>query len=137
MIQDKIDAIKLKIETIADKIDNSKSFTELKMALLGKNGEISALMKNMRDVPPEQRPEVGKIINSLRDWANARLDEIEAGVKKKELSELYKAEKIDVTLPGVRHERGSFHPNTLIRQQLIDILTYFRAWDLKSLKVLK
>lgn len=120
MIQDKIDQLKEKIDkTVAD-IKSSKTLTEIKMAFLGKHGEISELMKNMREVPPEQRPEVGKIINALRDWANARFDEIEANVKKNELDELYKAEKIDVTMPGVKHETGAFHPNTLVRKELIE-----------------
>ena len=42
------------------------------MRFLGRTGEISALMKNMRDVPPEERPSMGKLLNALRQWTDGK-----------------------------------------------------------------
>lgn len=120
-MQEKIDKLKSIIEEASANIKSSKSLMEMKMKFLGKQGEISELMKGMRDVPKEQRPEFGKIVNALRDWANNRFDEIEKNVKAAELKLQYKNETIDVTIPGRSQEIGAYHPNTLIRNELISI----------------
>ncbi|MGN0814774.1 MAG: phenylalanine--tRNA ligase subunit alpha [Candidatus Coproplasma sp.] len=120
-MQEEIDRLKAKIDEAVSDIRNSKSLAELKLKFLGKQGEISELMKGMRDVPKEQRPEVGKIVNALRDWANDKFDAIEQAVKAEELKKQYVAEAIDVTIPGKKAEVGAYHPNTLIRDELVSV----------------
>lgn len=121
MIQEEIDRLKAKIDQAVSDIKSSKSLAELKLKFLGKQGEISELMKGMRDVPKEQRPEIGKIVNALRDWANEKFDAIEKIIKADELKQQYKAEAIDVTIPGKKSEVGAYHPNTLIRDELVSV----------------
>ena len=75
--QEKIKAIEKQIEAALQEIKSSKSLLELKMRFLGKTGEISALMKNMRDVPPEQRPNMGNILNALRKWTEDKFENLE------------------------------------------------------------
>lgn len=121
MIQEEIDRLKAKIDQAVSDIKSSKSLAELKLKFLGKQGEISELMKGMRDVPKEQRPEIGKIVNALRDWANEKFDAIEKIIKADELKQQYKAEAIDVTIPGKKSAVGAYHPNTLIRDELVSV----------------
>ena len=123
MIEEKIEQLKKRIDEVTKDIKSSKSLAELKMAFFGKQGEISELMKGMRDVPKEKRPEVGKIINALRDWANERFDSLAETVKKIELDALYKSEKIDVTLPGRKVQTGAYHPDTLVVRELVDVFS--------------
>ncbi len=120
-IQEKIKAIEEQIENALNDIKSSKSLFELRMRFLGKTGEISALMKNMRDLPPEQRPSLGKVLNSLRQWTEEKFDRLEKGIKELELKKKYADEKIDVTIPGHRYPDGAYHPNTLIRNELVSI----------------
>ncbi|MGN0818020.1 MAG: phenylalanine--tRNA ligase subunit alpha [Candidatus Coproplasma sp.] len=122
-MQEDIERLKVKIDQAVSDIRNSKSLAELKLKFLGKQGEISELMKGMRDVPKEQRPEIGKIVNALRDWANDKFDAIERSVKADELKKQYKAEAIDVTIPGKKREVGAYHPNTLIRDELVSVFS--------------
>lgn len=121
IMQERIDKLKAMIEEASSDIKSSKSLMEMKMKFLGKQGEISELMKGMRDVPKDKRPEFGKIVNALRDWANERFDEIEKSVKEAELKLQYKNETIDVTIPGKCRDAGAYHPNTLVRNELISI----------------
>ena len=88
MTEEKIEELKKRIDEVTKDSKSSKSLAELKMAFFGKQGEISELMKGMRDVPKEKRPEVGKIINALRDWANEKIDALADSVKKIKLEEL-------------------------------------------------
>ncbi|MDE6586006.1 MAG: phenylalanine--tRNA ligase subunit alpha [Clostridia bacterium] len=120
-MQKKIDEIEKSIDEAVKDVQSSKTLQEIKMRFLGKTGEISALMKNMRDVPPEQRPSMGKLLNALRQWSEEKFAVIEQRLKEFELKKKYSDEKIDVTLPGRVAPDGALHPNTLIRNELISI----------------
>ena len=117
------DEIKSAIDQAVKDIKSSATLREMKMKFLGKTGEIAALMKKIRELPPEERPATGKIINALREWAEQRFDECEAAVKQAELGERYLREKIDVTLPGKRRKKGAFHPDTLIVDELVSVFS--------------
>lgn len=122
-MKDKIKEIEEQINAAVNDIHTSKNLMEIKMKFLGKTGEISALMKNMRDVPAEERPSLGKVLNALRQRAEERFASLEEKIKKAELKKRYAEEKIDVTLPGKDLPDGAYHPNTLVRQELISIFS--------------
>ena len=120
-MQKKIEEIEKSIDEAVKDVQSSKTLYEIKMRFLGKTGEISSLLKNMRDIPPEERPSFGKLVNALKQRASERLDELEAAIKRVELGKKYFREKIDVALPGRCTPDGAFHPNTLIRNELISV----------------
>jgi phenylalanyl-tRNA synthetase alpha chain len=120
-MQDKIEQLKAKINQAIIDVHSSKTLYEIKMKFLGKTGEISELMKGMRDVPKEERPEMGKVINALKSWAEEKFNDFEEKIKSLELQQRYAQEAIDVTLPGVKKETGAYHPNTLIRKELVSV----------------
>ena len=122
-VQEKIKKIEEQIEATVADVKSSKTLLDLKLRFLGKTGEISALLKNMRDVPPEQRPHMGKLLNALRQWTEEKFDKLESGLKQLELKARYSQEKIDVTMPANITEDGAYHPNTLIRNELISIFS--------------
>lgn len=120
-VNEKIKIIEQQIENAVNDVKSSKSLQEIRMRFLGKTGEISSLMKNMRDVPPEQRPSLGKLLNTLRQWTEEKFDKLESGLKELELKKKYAEEKIDVTIPGHSLPDGAYHPNTLIRNELVSV----------------
>ncbi len=122
-MKEKIEAMRVSIEEGIAAAENRKELFEQKMKYLGKTGEITALLKGMRDVAPEERPQVGKIINELRFWAEEAFAAREEVLKQQELSAKYASEKIDVTMPAKFVETGSVHPVTLVRQELLNIFT--------------
>lgn len=120
-MQEKLEAIRREIEAGIGHANSRKELFELKMKYLGKTGEITALLKGMRDVPAEERPAMGKLVNDVRSWAEELFTAREEELKAKELSEKYASEKIDVTMPARFAGTGSVHPVTLVRRELIDI----------------
>ena len=120
-MKEKIEQIRRSVEEGIGRVGGRKELFELKMQYLGKTGEISALSKGMRDVPPEERPEVGKIVGEIRRWAEERFTAKEEELKAKELSEKIAGETIDVTMPARVASVGSVHPVSLVRKELIDI----------------
>lgn len=98
-----------------------KDLINLKIKYLGKSGELTALLKGMKDLAPEERGSFGKVVNQLKNDFEKDIDELEADIKSHALKLKYEEERIDVTLPGVRKKVGNLHPITLIRDQIIDI----------------
>ena len=120
-MQEKLEAIRREIEAGIGQANSRKELFELKMKYLGKTGDITALLKGMRDVPAEERPAMGKLVNDVRSWAEELFAAREEELKAKELSEKYASEKLDVTMPARFVGTGSVHPVTLVRRELIDI----------------
>ncbi len=89
--------------------------------LSNKSGEIPNLMKAMRDVPKEEKPQMGKIINELKVWAEERFGEVDAALKAAELAEKNAKESVDITMPATKNQTGSLHPTTLIKSEIINI----------------
>ena len=120
-MQNKIKEIEEQIALAVKEVKSSRNLQEIKMRFLGKTGVISSLMKNMRDVPPDQRPGLGKILNTLRQWTESKFDSLEKDIKAFELKKKYAEEKIDVTIPGQTSPDGAYHPNTLIKNELVSL----------------
>ncbi len=110
------------IEEAAASITDSKEMYLLRKQYLdNKTGRISALMKNMRDLAPEDRPAFGKVVNELKQWALDFFTAQDARLKAAELAQKNAAEQIDVTMPAPVLQSGALHPDTLIVNELIDI----------------
>ncbi len=100
---------------------DSASVEKLRVAFLGKKGEISELMKDLKSAPSEQKKAFGQKINQLKKDVEARLVELTATIEQKELEALINStESYDVTMPS-RVETGSYHPITLIQREVEDI----------------
>ncbi len=122
MMEEKIREIREEIENGIDKFDSSKALYEFRKTFLdNKEGKIAQLMKGMKDVPKEDRPAFGKVVNEIKEWAIARFEETDAKMKSIELRKRNEAEAVDVTIPAVKGKTGTLHPDTLIVNELIDI----------------
>lgn len=121
-LRDCIETIKKEITDGVTELQSSKAVYEFKKTFLdSKNGKISSLMKEMKNIPNEMKAEFGKNVNELKNWAASKFDEMDAEMKEKEAKARYEDEKIDITMPAVRCKCGKLHPVTLVRNQLIDI----------------
>lgn len=121
-MEEQIKAIRAKIEEAAKAVSDSKELYQLRKQYLdNKTGQISALMKNMRDLSPEERPAFGKVVNALKEWALDFFTAQDTRLKAAELAQKNAAEQVDVTMPAKAHTAGALHPNTLTANALIDI----------------
>ena len=106
----------------AETLTTSRSVYEFKKTFLdNKQGRIGLLMKEMRNVPNDQKAEFGKTINGAKEWANQFFDELDQKLKEKEQQQRYESEKIDITMPPKKIRYGNLHPVTTVRNQLTDI----------------
>ena len=104
-----------------DSSDRLDRLNEIKVSFLGKKGELTSVLKAMKDVAPEDRPKVGQLVNEARKTIEERLDEKREIFEKAILDEKLKSETIDVTLPGKKLAMGHSHPNTITLEEVEDI----------------
>ena len=90
-----------------------EKLNDIRVAYLGKKGELTTLLKSMKDVAPEDRPKVGQLVNEARAVIESRLEEAKTALAKKAREEQLKREVIDVTLPAKKNSVGHSHPNTI------------------------
>ncbi len=120
-MKEQIEQIKQKsIEEIENSKD-LKSLEELRIKYLGKKGELTAVLRGMKDLSPEERPVIGNLVNEVKEKLENMIQEKEEALKKEELNKRLEAEKIDVTLPGNKLKRGSLHPVNRIIEDIEDL----------------
>lgn len=104
-----------------EKISDLKLLNDLRVKYLGKKGQLSAFMRNMKDLSAEERPQFGKIVNRVRSSIENRLTERQQALQQAETEKRLQEEKIDVTLPGRNPMLGTVHPINKIIQTIEDI----------------
>ena len=102
------------IEAAAD----VNALNDIKVAILGKKGELTQVLKSMKDVAPEDRPKVGQMVNDVRQEIEASLEAKTTAITRAARAEKMKRETIDVTLPGVKKMDGHRHPNHIALEDL-------------------
>ena len=122
VLSDNLSSLKEKIESGLETLKSSKELYEFRSSYLeGKKSKISELMKEMRNLAPQERAGYGKAVNELKEWAIDRFSEMEVKMKELELQRRYESERIDLTMPAQEAEIGNLHPVTLVKNQLIDV----------------
>ena len=91
---------------------------EIRVAYLGKKGELTSVLKSMKDVAPEERPKVGQMVNEARTVIEEKLEEAKTALAEKIREEQLKKEVIDVTLPAKMTNLGHSHPNTIALEEV-------------------
>lgn len=111
---------KIKSEALAkiDASDALEKLNEIRVAYLGKKGELTTVLKSMKDVAPEERPKVGQMVNEVRALIEERLEETKTALARKAREEQMKREVIDVTLPAKNANTGHKHPNTIALEEV-------------------
>ncbi len=98
--------------------ETAAELNDIRVAVLGKKGELTAILKGMKDVPPEEKPEMGRIVNEAREKIESALKAAETEVKRRDLEARLKNEVIDVTLPAKQNKKGHRHPNRIALEEV-------------------
>ncbi len=91
---------------------------DVRVNILGKKGELTAVLKGMKDVAPEDRPKVGQMVNDARAEIEAALEQAKKKMERALREAAMKAEVIDVTLPAKKNEMGHRHPNFIVMEEV-------------------
>ena len=119
-MQEKINEIYQNALNAISQANDLKALDEIRVAYLGKSGLVTGLLKGMRDLPQEERPKVGQMVNELREKITTVMSQKESELKSAEMNNALASERVDVTMPGKKDDLGSLHPINLVRNELID-----------------
>ena len=119
-IGEQIGALRERLLTIMKDASSTQELEGLKVLMLGKKGELTALLRMMGQLTPEERPQAGQLINQAREEFESLLDQKRAVLGKKEREEALRREAIDVTEPRQLPESGTPHPVTLVLRDMVE-----------------
>lgn len=117
-MKEKLEQIKAQALAQIEASDALDKLNEVRVNVLGKKGELTAVLKSMKDVSPEERPKVGQMVNETREEIEKVLEEARARMEKAVREAKLKAEVIDVTLPAKKALIGHRHPNTIALEEV-------------------
>ena len=120
-MKEKLETIRNQAKKRIEEIKDLQALNELKVKILGKKGELTEILRGMKDLSPEERPIIGSLVNTVRDEIEGTIKSAEELLKQKELEEKLNKEKIDITLPSSKIKRGSKHPINRTIEQIQDL----------------
>ena len=120
-MKEQLEQIKKNALASLDEAASPAALEELRVKLLGKKGELTAVLKQMGKLSPEERPVMGQLANSVRAEIETRLEQRKAAIHAAALEAKLAAEAIDVTIPGESVAVGHQHPMNQVLQQIKDI----------------
>ena len=121
-MQPQIDTLRHEFLIELQTVEKTADLENLKIKFMGKKSPLQNLMKALKDVTPEERPEFGKIINELKEEISLQIEQREQQLIKVEEEAQLVNEKIDITLPGRKRFIGRKHLITQALDEIIDIL---------------
>ena len=120
-MKEKLEAIRQAAERAALAAPDEKQIEEIRVKYLGKKGEITALLKQMGSLSPEERPKMGQLVNDAKAKVEAVINERKERLKSAATELKLKAETLDITLPERPVNVGGLHPLSIVTNDLIDI----------------
>ena len=120
-MKSQLEAIRQKAEDELKKVAEIRSLDDIRVRYLGKKGELTAILKQMGKLSPEERPVMGQFANEVRSMIENAVDEKMKELKTKAKEERLKAETLDVTMPGKTQPEGHRHPLSIVMDEVKDI----------------
>ena len=117
-MRERLDSIKLEALNLINEANAPETLNDVRVKFLGKKGELTAVLKGMKDVAPEDRPAVGQLVNDTRSAIENALEEKKVKMEAAIRAEQLKNEVIDVTLPSKKNMVGHRHPNTIALEEV-------------------
>ena len=100
---------------------SAEQIESVRVAVLGRSGELTSIMRGMRDVPAADRPVIGQLINELKREIEGRIEALQEKHTRAAMERSLAEERLDVTLPGARMPRGRLHPLTQVAEEMIGL----------------
>lgn len=121
MMKEQLKAISGAAAEALRRANKLEKLEELRIQFLGKKGELTAVMKGMGKLSPEERPVIGQLANEVRSRIEQALEEKKSVLEAEVQNAKMKRERLDVTMPGRRTAEGGKHPLLTVLDDLKDI----------------
>ncbi|QJS96274.1 phenylalanine--tRNA ligase subunit alpha [Dolosigranulum pigrum] len=120
-LKEQLQAIQQKAIERLEQAKETQAVEDIRIKYLGKKGDVTQVLKGMKDLSPEERPIVGKLANDVRDTIQAKISERKAVLHQEALNKQLAEETIDVTLPGTTHSVAQTHIILQVIEEIEDL----------------
>ena len=120
-METQVNEIKLNALDEIEKASNLRELEDVRVKYLGKKGKLTAILKTMGSLAPEDRPKLGSVVNQAKTELESKITDKEEILQKEELNRKLESERIDVSLPSSKIIRGSKHPLTRVIEEIEDL----------------
>ena len=120
-MREDLKALREQAEAELRKAETEEELQEIRTRYLGRKGLLTGLLRNIGNVPSEERPQFGRQCNEVKETLSAGIDQLLAGLASSKKEELLQRERLDVTLPGRGVRHGRLHPVTQVREEICRI----------------
>ena len=120
-METQVNEIKLNALDEIEKASNLRELEDVRVKYLGKKGKLTAILKTMGSLAPEDRPKLGSVVNQVKTELESKITDKEEILQKEELNRKLELERIDVSLPSSKIIRGSKHPLTRVIEEIEDL----------------
>ena len=120
-MQEKLQELKNQAQIELEQVADEVSLQNLKAKFVGRKGGITEIVKSMKDVLPQDRPKMGKLINEVKTFVETLFEEKSNQLKEDKKKRSIAEERIDVTLPGRSVSVGAKHPVSQVMEEIITI----------------
>jgi phenylalanyl-tRNA synthetase alpha chain len=119
----KSDLERIRQAALADleRCQEGAALEEVRVRYLGRKGELTAVLRGMREIPEAERPAMGELVNAIKAEVEDRIDAIRGRLQQERLAKSLAEERFDVTLPGIRFPHGRLHPLAQVLDEVIEI----------------
>jgi len=120
-MREQLEALRAAAMAQLDDGASAEQIEAVRVRVLGRGGELTDVMRRMREVAAEERPAIGQLVNQIKREIEGRIEALQERQRAAALARSLGEARLDVTLPGARVARGRLHPLTLVMEQMIDI----------------
>lgn len=120
-LKEQLQAIQQKAIERLEQAKETQAVEDIRIKYLGKKGDVTQVLKGMKDLSPKERPIVGKLANDVRDTIQAKISERKAVLHQEALNKQLEEETIDVTLPGTSHSVAQTHIILQVIEEIEDL----------------
>ncbi len=120
-MKEMLESIAREAKAALELAQSKQELENIRVKYLGKKGELTAVLKQMGKLTPEERPVMGQLANEVRSSIEALIEATDEKIKKAELEKKLREEKLDVTMPGKKSELGHKHPLNIVLDEVKDI----------------
>ena len=120
-MKEKLELLKSEALGAIAQAQDEKQIDEIRIKYLGKKGELTAILKQMGGLAPEERPIMGQLVNKAKAELEEAITKASEGFKAAAADEKLKAETLDITMPSTPVIKGGLHPLNIVLNDMIDI----------------
>ncbi|WDA69295.1 phenylalanine--tRNA ligase subunit alpha [Lactococcus lactis] len=120
-LQEKIEDLRKRTLSDLLSVADEKTLNNLRTVMLGKKGELTEILKGMKDLTNEERPVIGALANAFRDEFGAKFEAKKVEIEQAVMNAALESETLDVTLPGKAQKKGSHHILTQTQEEIEEI----------------